>query len=50
MDRKGAIIFQCLYWSCIIESIQREVSDCHNCQSTKWSNKKYGKLPAKVAE
>ena len=50
LDRTKAIIFQHLYWPGIRESVQKEVTNCETFQHTKWSNKKYGKLPSKEAE
>ena len=50
MDRTKAIICQYFYWTNIINTFQREVSNCDTCQRTKRSNKKYSKLPAKLAE
>ena len=50
MDIMEATFRQNLYWPSIRESIRNEVSNIHNLQCTKLSNKKYGKLPAKVAE
>ena len=34
----------------IREDVQKEFTRCDICQRTKWSTKKYGKLPAKMAE
>ena len=50
MDRTGAIILQHLYWPDIRYAIRKEVTICDTCQRTKQSNKKYGRLPAKLAE
>ena len=50
MDRKEAMIHQHLYWTGIRYSVRKEVTNCDTCQCTKLSNKKYGKLPAKLAE
>ena len=44
-----AIICQRLYWPNIIDAIRKEVYNCDTCQRTKLSNKKYGKLPDKLA-
>ena len=45
-----ATIFQYLYCTGIIPAVRREVPNRDTCQRTKILNKKYGKLPAKVAE
>ena len=50
MDRTEAIIYQHYYCPGIINAFCTEVTNCDTCQRTKWSNKKYGKLPAKLAE
>ena len=50
MDRTEAIIYQHYYCPGIINAFWTEVTNCDTCQRTKWSNKKYGKLPAKEAE
>ena len=50
MDRTEATIHQNLYWPDIRDTIWKEVINCNTCQRKKRSNKKYGKLPAKVAE
>ena len=50
MGRTEAMICQCLYWPDIRDNTQEEVNNCDTCQHTKQSNKKYGKLPAKLAE
>ena len=50
MDKIEAMNFQPLYWPDIRNAVRREVSNCDTCQCTKISNKKYGKLPAKVDE
>ena len=50
MDRMEAIIFQHLYWPDIIDYVWKEISKSDTCQCTKRSNKKYGELPAKLAE
>ena len=50
MDRMEAMIRQKLYWSDIIDAVRKEVTYCDTCQRTKKSNKKYGKLPAKLSE
>ena len=44
------MICQYLYWPGIREAVQTEVTVCDTCQRTKRSTKKYGKLPAKLAE
>ena len=44
------IICQHLYWPDIRDAVRKEVSNCDTCQRTKPSNKKYDKLPAKLAE
>ena len=50
MDRMEAIIFQHLYWPNIINAVQKGVPNFDTCQLTKQSNKKSGKLPAKLSE
>ena len=50
MDTTKAISHQHLYWPYIRDAIRKEVTNCDTCQRTKRSNKKYGKLPAKLAE
>ena len=50
LDRTEAKIRQHLYWTGIKESVQKEVTKCAICQRTKRSTKKYGKIPAKLAE
>ena len=50
INRTEAIIFQHFYWPGIIPSDRKEVSNYDTCQHTKLSNKKYGKLPAKLDE
>ena len=50
MDRTEAIIYQHLYWPDTIDSVHKKGSNYDTCQRTKLSNKKYGKLPAKLAE
>ena len=50
MDRTEAMIFQHLFCPGIINAIWKEVTNFDTYQRTKWSNKKYGKLPAKEAE
>ena len=50
MDRTEAMIRQHLCWPDIIDTVQKEVSNYDTCQHEKLSNKKYGKLAAKVAE
>ena len=47
IDIMEAKICQHLYWPSIRNSAQKEVSNCDTFQRTRWSNKKYGKLPAK---
>ena len=44
------MIFQHFYWSSIRKTVHEEVTKCDVCQRKKWSIKKYGKLPAKLAE
>ena len=39
-----------MYCPGIRHLVHKEVSNCDTCQRTKWSNKRYGKLPAKEAE
>ena len=50
MDRTEAMIFQHLYQPDIIYTTQKKVTNCDNCQCTKPPNKKYGKLPDKLAK
>ena len=50
MYRTEAMILQHLYWPEIRDAVQKEVTNCDTCKRTKLSNKKYGKLPAKLAE
>ena len=45
-----AIIFHHLYWPGIRKTVRKEATKCDVCQRTKRSTKKYGKLPAKLAE
>ena len=44
------MICQHFYWPGIREAVQKEATVCDTCQRTKWSTKKYGKSPAKLAE
>ena len=44
------MICQHFYWPGIREAVQKEATGCDTCQRTKWSTKKYGKSPAKLAE
>ena len=50
MYRTKATIHQNLYWPNIKDAVCDEVNNCDTCQRKKRSNKKYGKLPAKLAE
>ena len=50
MDRKEAMILQHLYWDNIRDAAREEGTNCDTCQRTKLSNKKHGKLLAKLAE
>ena len=50
MDRKEAMILQHFYWPDIIDAVHKELNNCDTYQRKKWSNKKYGKLLAKLAE
>ena len=50
MDITEAMIQQHLYWPGIRPALRKEVTNCDNFQHTKRSNKKYGKLPAKLSE
>ena len=53
MDRHSlykVMICQHLYWPDIRYDVQKEVTNCDTCQRTKLSNKKYCKLPVKLAE
>ena len=49
MDRNEAMIQQHVYWPDIIFAVCKEVTNYYTCQRTKQSNKKYGKLPDKLA-
>ena len=44
------MIRQNLYWPNFIDAVRKEVTNYDTCQRKKLSNKKYGKLPAKLAE
>ena len=44
------MIFQHLYWLEIKDTVRKELTNCDTFQRTKLSNKKYGKLPAKLSE
>ena len=48
MDRTEAMICQHFYWPVIRDYVQKKVYNCDTFQGTKWSNKKYGELPAKL--
>ena len=50
MDRTDATIWQNFYWTGIREAVHKEVTRYDVCQHIKRSTKKYGKLPAKLAE
>ena len=50
LDLMEVIILQHLYWPGPRKIVQMEVTRCDTGQSRKQSNKKYGKLPAKLAE
>ena len=50
MDRTEAMIHQHVHCPNIRNAVRTEVNNCDTCQRTKLSNKKYGKLPAKLAE
>ena len=50
MDRTESMIRQHFYWPGIREAVQKEVMVCDTWQHTKWSTKKYGKLPAELEE
>ena len=50
MDITEAMIRQHLYWPNIRDAVLRELIICDTCQRTKRSNKKYVKLPDKLAE
>ena len=50
MNRTEAISRQHLYWPDIRDAVRKEVTNCDTCLRTKRSNKKYGKLRAKLAE
>ena len=42
--------YQNLHWPGIRDAVRKEVKNDDTCQRTKWSNIKYGKLPAKESE
>ena len=44
------ILLLCLYQPDLIYVFQKEVTNCDNYKRTKQPNKKYGDLPAKLAE
>ena len=48
--RTDNMIFKHLHWSDIIDAVQKEGSNCDTFQCTKITNRKYGKLPAKLSE
>ena len=50
MDITEVMIRHNLHWPGIVPAIWKEVTNCETFQRTKRSNKKYGKLPAKLAE
>ena len=50
MDRMEETIHQHLYWPYIRDVVQKEVTNCDTFQHKKRSNKKYGRLTAKVSE
>ena len=50
MDRTDVMIRQDLYWPDTRYAVWEEVTNCDTCQRTKLSNKKYGKLAAKLSE
>ena len=50
MNPMEVMICQHFYWIGIRNAVQKEVTNCDTCQHTKQSNKKYGKLQAKLAE
>ena len=50
MDITEAINCQHLYWPGIINAVREEVTNSDTCQRTELSNKKYGKLSAKLSE
>ena len=50
MDRTDAMIIQHLYWPGMRNAVWKEVTHCDTCKRTKYSNKKYGKFPAKETE
>ena len=50
IDRTEVMIFQHLYWTGIKNDVQKEVTNYDTFQRTKRSNKKYVKLPDKLAE
>ena len=50
MDITEAMVGQHLYWKDIRYAVRETVTICDTCQCTKLLNKKYGKLPAKLAD
>ena len=48
--RMEATLRQTLYWPTLRQDVHDLVSTCEKCQRCKKQQKKYGKLPAKVAE
>ena len=50
MDITEETIIQYFYWPVIINAVWKEVTNYDTWQRTKQSNRKYGKLPAKLAE
>ena len=50
MDRMEEMIHQHYYCPDIRDVVRKYLTNCDTCQHTKQSNKKYGKLPAKLAE
>ena len=50
MDTTEVMIHQHLYWYTIRPAIRKEVTNCDTCQHPKLPNRKYGKLPDKLAE
>ena len=50
MDGTEDVIHQYLYWPDIRDAVQKEVTNRDTCQPTKQSNRRYGKLPAKLDE
>ena len=50
MDITKAMVFQNLYWPYIRDAVHKGLIKCDTFQCAKLLNKKYGKLPAKLAK